>query len=469
MASLSRLDRVRLQQFLDRLSESSPGDFSSHVPAPEILRDWSQKIGSLGSQEDHDRLQRENELLRDVSNRLALGLDTEQLSERIMDALGALVRHDAAGLYLVRNGRIIWETLRGYDTENMHLVKSKLDRGLMAWSGMQRCSVRLGDVLDDGRYLNVRNQTRSELVVPILLEGQLMGFFNLEADQVEAFSPDDQYLVEVFAGQVALAIERSNLLQERMQRRQADQEMEVARSIQRDHFPEDNLSIGDLHIAGTYLTNKQVGGDYYDFFRLDMHRVLVTIADVTGKGVPAALIMTSVRTGVHLLTDQDSDLPGMVKRLNRYLSEITETNVFVTLFCGIYDTRDASFTFVNAGHNPPLVLQQDGSTRMLVDGGLLLGSFPGVSYEQGQTTIAPGESVLFYTDGISEALDAKEEEYGDARLLKSFQRHGGKEPARLLMCLLNDLQDFVGNSALASQTGDDLTLVVMHRARKEEA
>jgi sigma-B regulation protein RsbU (phosphoserine phosphatase) len=418
-------------------------------------------VDGLSARDELDRLGRENGLLREISRRLGLGLDTEQLSLLIMDTLDEVIHYDAAGLYLLKDDRIAWEALRGYENEKLQLVRSKLDKGIMGWVGKHRRSVVVSDVRQDSRYFNAREKTLSELVVPIQLDGELLGFFNLESDRLANFDDEDRHLLEVFASQVALAVERARLHSDRLERRRVERELELARSIQQDHFPRQDLAEADLEIAGTSISCDAVGGDYYDHFELDERRQALVIADVTGKGIPASLIMTSVHAGFRILMAEGKSLPVIAAQLNNYICSVTEPDVFVTMFFGVFERDTQRFRYVNAGHNPPVLRHQDGRVDHLVSGGVVLGAFEDLQFEQGSTALRCGDSVLFYTDGLSEAQDGQGGEYGLDRVRESFVRHGGVQPPRALMGLLNDLQQFIGEGEIGHTTGDDLTVMVL--------
>lgn len=454
---------AQLEHLLHRLGGTRPGDFSSSGswPAPGEIEQHLQLLGALVPLGELDRATRENSLLREISRRLGLDLDTEQLSLLIMDTLDEVIPYDAAGLYLLQNERIAWEALRGYENEKLQLVRSKLDKGIMGWVGQHRQSVVVKDVRTDTRYFNAREKTLSELVVPIQLDGELLGFFNLESDRLANFDEEDRHLLEVFASQVALAVERSRLHTDRLERRRVERELELARSIQHDHFPQHDLVAPDVEIAGTSISCDAVGGDYYDHFDLDERRQALVIADVTGKGIPASLIMTSVHAGFRILMAEGKSLPVIAAQLNNYIFSVTEPDVFVTMFFGVFERDTQRFRYVNAGHNPPVVRHPDGRVDHLVSGGIVLGAFEGLEFEQGSCALRHGESVLFYTDGLSEAMGNDGLEYGLERVRESFVRHGGFEPPRALMGLLNDLQQFIGSGEIGHTTGDDLTVMVL--------
>jgi phosphoserine phosphatase RsbU/P len=421
---------------------------------------------SVSLRRELDRLRRENELLRTIGRGGAHGLDTEALAHLIMDTLAGLVPYDAAGLYFLNphDGTISWETLRGYNFNKLHLVREKLDYGIMGWALEHHEALFIGDVRADPRYFNARDRTKSEMVVPIELDGGVIGFFNLESNQANSYCEDDLSMMQVFANQIARTVEYTVLREEREDRKRVKAELGVARTIQQLLFPARPVRLPDLEIAGVNLTSREVGGDCYDYFKVTDEDYGLVIADVSGKGVPASLLMTSFRSGIRLLAQHRTDITGIMTCLNDHLEETTEAETFVTACYGVYNRGDHSFSFVNAGHNPPLLLRAStGKVESLIDGGILLGSFPNQDFDLGRVELEPGDILLFFTDGLSEAMPQGGDEYGSERIAESLKRHAALNPPELIEALLMDLRKFLSVKATEQRFDDDLTLQALKR------
>jgi phosphoserine phosphatase RsbU/P len=419
-------------------------------------------------QRELQRIKRENGLLRAIGMGGVHGLNTESLAHLIMDTLLGLIPYDAAGLYFLNphDGTISWETLRGYDINKLHLVREKLDYGIMGWALAKREVVLLADVSMDERYFNARDRTKSELVVPIELDERVIGFFNLESDSLNSYSEDDMQLMQVFASQVARTVEYTVLREEREDRKRVKAELGVARSIQQMLFPSRPVCLPDLEIAGRNLTSREVGGDCYDHFELTDEDYGLVIADVAGKGVPASLLMTSFRSGVRLLAQHRTDITGIMSCLNDHLEEITDAEAFVTACYGVYNRLDHSLSYVNAGHNPPLLYRSaSGAIVELDEGGILLGSFAKQAYELGRVDLEPGDSLLFFTDGLNEALSESGEEYGSKRIAASLSKFSELDPPELVEALLEDLRIYLKLPKDRMHFDDDLTLLVLKRMK----
>jgi sigma-B regulation protein RsbU (phosphoserine phosphatase) len=410
------------------------------------------------------RTLRENRLLREIGRRLGRDLSTESLALLIMDTLGGVVDFDAAGVYFLdpKEGTIRWESLRGYDTDKLHLVRQKLDRGIMGWIGKHKVSVLVPDVREDPRYFNARDRSLSELVVPILLEDRVIGFFNLESDRLSCYSEQDRLLMEVLASQVAQTIEHTLLRADREERRRVLADLKVARSIQRSLLPKGDLRLHDVEVAGLNLPSTEVGGDYFDHFQITPQDIALVIADVAGKGIPASLIMASVRTGIRILTQYRLDMAGILSHLSEHLLDVTEADSYVTVFYSVFHRPSRRLTYVNAGHNPPLLLRRaTGTVESLGTGGLILGAFPHPTYELGLVDLQPGDRLLFYTDGLNETESTGGVDFGVSGISHALCESGHMNARELIQHQLEALRRHAGLNERVTRFQDDLTLMAL--------
>ena len=209
---------------------------------------------------------------------------------------------------------------------------------------------------------------------------------------------------------------RGYVVKER-QRLAVEQELSVARKIQQDLLPKSPLVDGALEVTGVNLPCFQVGGDYFDYFRVPDGQIAVAIGDVSGKGIPASLLMSNMQATLRGECTHGSDVTRVVAHANRLLMDSMEgSNKFITFFFATVDPQTHLFRYTNAGHNPPLVVRRDGSLEKLEAGGLLLGIFPLATYEEGEVQLAPGDSVVMFTDGVTEAEDRNKNQFTDERL-----------------------------------------------------
>jgi sigma-B regulation protein RsbU (phosphoserine phosphatase) len=322
--------------------------------------------------------------------------------------------------------------------------------------------VVLPDVRVDPRYFNARDHTLSELVVPILLEDRIIGFFNLESDRIASYGEQEQILMEVLASQVAQTVENTLLRADREERRRVQADLKVARSIQRSLLPKTDLHLHDVEVAGLNLPSTEVGGDYFDHFMITPQDIGLVIADVAGKGIPASLLMASVRTGIHILTQYRLDMAGMLSHLNEHLLEVTAADSFVTVFYAVYHRPSRRLTYVNAGHNPPQLLRRaTGALESLETGGLILGAFRDAHYELGFVDLEPGDRLFFYTDGLNETENAGGREFGLEGIAQALREADRLDARGLLQHELAALRLHAGLHERVTRFPDDLTLMAL--------
>jgi predicted ester cyclase len=248
------------------------------------------------------------------------------------------------------------------------------------------------------------------------------------------------------------------LEQEMRERERVEQELRVARSIQRASLPKEVPTLAGWQIAPFYRPARQVGGDFYDFHPLSEGKLGLVVGDATGKGVPAALVM-STTCGMLRLAAQSFSSPGeMLQRVNEALFPYIPSNMFVTCFYGVLDPRSGRFSYANAGHDLPY-LHRNGEAEELRARGMPLGLIPGMSYEEGEDSLRDEDCVLFYSDGLVEAHDSKGEMFGFPRLRGLVAKHGEEES--LEEALLEELYSFVGEGW---KQEDDITLLTLRRS-----
>jgi sigma-B regulation protein RsbU (phosphoserine phosphatase) len=246
-------------------------------------------------------------------------------------------------------------------------------------------------------------------------------------------------------------------------RRTQREEMANAAAIQRAMLPPalaPESCGGRVQIHAEMRPAREVGGDFYDYFPIDERRLAMVIGDVSGKGVPASLFMAMTRTVIRLVSREGVDLAGGISRANELLSAENASAMFVTLFYGVLDVMDGTLTYCNCGHNPPFVLRADGGSEALRRTGLPLALMPDARYSMRSVTLAPGERVLLYTDGVTEASRSDDSEFGEARLMEAIEalRHGSAR--ELVDGIMRRLDDY---AAGAPQFDDITCLALLYR------
>jgi len=212
-----------------------------------------------------------------------------------------------------------------------------------------------------------------------------------------------------------------------------------------------------MDICGHYVPARQVGGDYYDFIQIDDSHLGIAIADVSGKGTSAALLMANLQATLRGQASINPSVRDTVSKVNLMISRSVEAGKFITLFYGILDSKNKTFTFTNAGHNHPILLNRDGNIQTLEKGGTILGIFGDTLYEEGTVQLKPGDLLILYTDGITEAMNEKEELYKEERVIKMLQTNKDISAEKLSRKIVEDVLSFQGNLP----QGDDITLVLI--------
>ena len=372
-------------------------------------------------------------LLLDITSKISRSLDLQEILNLVMDTLDSLIPYDAAGIFIVNCGEaerqseldepcvFEAEAVRGYDIGELTELHLKLGEGIIGHVALTGEPIISPDVRNDPMYFNARAETRSEMVAPIISNEEVIGVFDLESDDLNAYSPDDLEVLMLLASQVAIIIEKVMLHEQLVEKKRLEGQLEVARQVQLELLPPSDPTLTGFDISAYNFPTEEVSGDYYDWVRIYEDQIGIVIADVAGKGVPAALLMAFLRASLRAATHIGYAPHISMSKVNYLLWESIERNQFVTAFYGLLDATNRTLVYANAGHNPPLLLDADGSARFLEQGGLPLGMFRDSRYYEYYLTFSPGELLVLYTDGVTEAFNLQEEEFGRDRLVDSVR------------------------------------------------
>jgi phosphoserine phosphatase RsbU/P len=403
-------------------------------------------------------------LLLEISEKISGTLDLDTLLNHLLDAARSVVEHDAAGIYVLkRDGgqRHIEEMVtRGYeDPDAAQGLMLKFGEGIVGYVIKTGSSVIVPDVRVDPRYVTARPQTRSEIAAPITLNERVIGAFNLESDVVGAFGDADVEVLQFFANAAAISIEKAVLHEELVEKKRIEGQLEVARQVQSSLLPDKPPSIPGYDIAAINLPTYEVGGDYYDYIEFPDDQLGVAIADVSGKGVPASLIMATFRAALRTQVRNDFSLSHIMRAVNFLLWESTSDSQFVTAFYGVMDPHTGRFTYTNSGHNPPVLVKRDGSYQELTTGGPALGVLEGATYEEGIVMLAAGDMLVLFTDGVVEATNDNNVEFGLKRLVQTLRASQSLAARKVIRAVMDATRAFSGTDSYA----DDFTLSVVQR------
>jgi len=397
------------------------------------------------------------ELMREVSHTLLSTLHVSEVLERIVVGLGRLVAYDAVGIFLLRpDGSIEQAIARGYQVD-LDRVCQKVGAGVIGWSISTGKPAIIPDVQVDERYINARDSTRSEMVAPLVSRGRVIGAFNLESDRLAAYSREDLKRLSTFADSAAVAIEVARLHEEAVRARRFEEDLAIARQIQLTFLPQQAPRLPGYDLAGLNVPSQEVGGDYYDFVDVAPGQLGLAIGDVAGKGVPAGLIMASFRASLLAEVRNNYAISTILSKVNRLLIESTEPSRFVTAFYGVLDIAERRLTYSSAGHFPAILVHEDGSIVELSEGGTVLGAFPEMVFPEDHRPLRPGDMLVLYTDGVTEARNRAGEEFGTGRLLDMAVTARARPAAKIVAAIEKAVRSFSKRKV----PEDDLTLIVL--------
>src|SRR5437763_14338590 len=374
-------------------------------------------------------------MLLDITKTISRSLDLQEVLNLVMDTLDSLIPYDAAGIYLVKCSRPFgeWESgldetcvfhteaVRGYDIADMQELRLKMGEGLIGHVAVSGKPFISPDVRNEPRYVNARARTKSEMVAPIISNEEVIGVFDLESDELNAYQNDDLEVLMLLASQVAIIIEKVMLHEHLIEKQRLETQLEVARQVQLQLLPARDPQLPGFDISAYNFPTEEVSGDYYDWVKLYEDQIGIVIADVSGKGVPAALLMAFLRASLRAASHIGYAPHISMSKVNYLLWESIERNQFVTGFYGILDATNRTLSYSNAGHVPALLMKADGTYRFEERGGVPLGMFRDSRYYEYFETIEPGEVFVLYTDGVTEAMNSAGEEYGRDRLITAVR------------------------------------------------
>ncbi|HMT08567.1 MAG TPA: SpoIIE family protein phosphatase [Pyrinomonadaceae bacterium] len=404
-------------------------------------------------------------MLLDITKTISRSLDLDEVLNLVMDTLGTLIPYDAAGIYLIEFGE---------DASNPYIFKSKVIRGYQISFDLIEPRLKLGegflgtvaqtgksiispDVTKDERYFAARELTRSEMLAPIISNDHVIGVFDLESDHLNAYSEDDLSVLQLLTSQVAIIIEKVRLHDEVVEKKRIQAQLEIARSVQLELLPHSDPEVDGFDVSAYIFPTEEVSGDYYDWVRIFEDQIGIVVADAVGKGVPAALLMSFLRASLRSCVQIGYAPHIALSKVSSLLRDSIEDNKFITAIYGILDSTNKTFVFSNAGHNPPLLIKPDGEYRFVEYGDMPLAMFDDARYHQHFIRFEPGQVMVIYTDGITEAENPNGEEYGQERFAKRILDGIHLPARRLIDHVRKGVADFCEQSSLT----DDATLFVI--------
>jgi sigma-B regulation protein RsbU (phosphoserine phosphatase) len=405
-------------------------------------------------------------LLYRISQTLNSSLDLDEVLNRMMDEVIAATRAER-GFVMLRdsNEQLVFKVARGMEMQIIQAPSFQVSRGVVDQVAREGQPMLTSDAQADAR-LNLRQSVmslglRSILCVPLQVKGATIGVVYVDNRlQAGLFTSADLELLTSIASSAAVAIENARLYQLAVEKGRLERELQVAHEVQASLLPRHTPQLPGWEFAAHWQPAREVSGDFYDFIPLGVDQLGLVIADVTDKGMPAALFMALSRSIVRAsVANAPSPLDG-ITQANRLICADSTNSMFVTLCYAQIDAMMGEVTFVNAGHNPPLVYRAaTGQLGRLARTGMALGVDADSPFEQRTASLARGDFILLYTDGVTDALNAAGEEFGLERLRQAAQTRRLSPAAEIVAGIKTQLAEFIGESA----PFDDVTLVVVKR------
>ncbi|MGD2092405.1 MAG: SpoIIE family protein phosphatase [Candidatus Aminicenantes bacterium] len=300
------------------------------------------------------------------------------------------------------------------------------------------------------------------ITVPMISRGEQVGILSIgKKKNNEDFNGDDLEIFQEAAQHTALAIQNIKLQSEHLEKKRLDKELEVARNIQNQLMPRQIPEIKGLQIYGENQPCFEVGGDYFDIIPIDEHKTALVIADVSGKGAGAALLMSNLQASLHMAISVALPLKEIVYKINNIIFDNSLPSQFITFFIGVWDQESKSLQYINAGHNPPFILRTNNRIKKLSTTGIALGIKANQVYKCQGIGLATNEILVIYTDGIEEFFNYQLEAFGVERMIKTFKENKHSHPKEIIQKLFKKLKNFAGGKE--SYHCDDLTIIVIKR------
>lgn len=407
-------------------------------------------------------------MLAEIGRDLSSILDSGELLQHIARSVCRVIDYRTFGILLLAEDGTTLEMKHavGYDA----LWQSKrvpAGEGLVGYAALHRTPVLVPDVLEDPRYIKAAEDVRSELVIPLLVKDRCIGVFDLESPEVGAFTKAHIDLLLPLAASAAVALENARLYEEiRESQVRLEKEVRFAQRVQQALFPVAlPKRLKGIDVAWQFEPARELGGDMYDFLSDDPNTLTVAVGDVSGKGVPAALYsafageLVRSRTYRRRYTSARSSPAEILASMNRILHERQLFEYYCTLCYALFDLKNRTVTIANSGLPYPLHCREDGCGQISLPG-VPLGSFPEISYDQVTIDLKPGDTFVFCSDGIFEAMDEHGEEFTAARLIDVIERSRSLPAKGVVDAIFTEVRAFCG----AAERNDDRTVVVLKLA-----
>jgi phosphoserine phosphatase RsbU/P len=421
------------------------------------------------------RLQDENQKLRlaveelSVLNEIATAITSTQSIDKIVDLIvRKCVKHIKVeqGVVMLldeKDTQNPFHTMIRKQDSSSNLLPFRLDTQLSGWMLMNKAPLLINDFQSDKRFSTVKDvefPIKSLLSVPMQMKGKMIGLVTVFNKHGEGgFTINDQRLLGIIAAQSAHVVENARLYQNEQALLKLQEEMRLAYEIQVDLLPKAQPKVPGYSIAGKSIPAKEVGGDYYDFIDLTNNRLTFCLGDITGKGMPAAILMANLQASLRGQAISGKPVRECVEFTNDLLYYNTAPNKFATLFYGVLNKENDEIIYCNAGHNNPILISENDEINRPDIGGLIVGITPSIKYDEAKIKLKKNDMLVIFSDGITEAMNKDEEEFEEERLFKLIKSNKDKKAEELIELIFKEVNNF----AKGQPQSDDMTMVILKK------
>jgi len=396
--------------------------------------------------------------------------DLKGLLLKILEKSRPWIRAEACSIFLPdpSTGELVIHSARGESAPNLGKLRVPKGKGIVGSAIEARKLIRVDRPDEDPRFYREADEktgwkTKALLAAPLLDGEECLGAIEfLNPMGRPAFTEGDEHMVEYFAGLVAAALVRIRAHDAALERAQVQRDLDLARELQGGLlpkiFPTREESPG-IEIFARLDPAKEVSGDLYDFFFVEPGKLCFVVGDVSGKGIAAGIFMAVTRTLIRATAIPGRTPLEMLTRVNAQLAKENQANLFVTMILGVVDTKSGRIVYGQGGHNPPVLLSSDGKPAYEPPGGMPLGVFEDAKFGERELQLKVGETLLVYTDGVTEAMNQARDLFGEERLLEAVAQRASLTAEKLTECVVEKVEDFVREA----ERSDDITLLAIKR------
>lgn len=419
-----------------------------------------------GLEDENLRLRRaveELSILNDLSRTIGASLNTEEIIQTVVRrSLRAVSAEQGVVTLVEESEQDSMKTLIRTAEVSMERVKYHFNQALLGWMYINKKPLVINDPSTDERFRGIQwdASIKSLLVVPLIVKSKIRGVLSVyNKKDGKKFSDDDLRLLSIIAAQSAQIVENARLHEQEKALMKMQEELKLAAAIQTELLPAQLPTIAGYDVFADTIPATSVGGDSYDIMPTSGPGLALCVADVSGKGMPAALLMANLQATLRASVETRERPSSILDQSNRLLFRSTSPEKFATVFLAVLDPTEHRLSYANAGHDPAVVLAGDGTMSDLPSTGLPVGLFEGIAYDEASVPLQPNDTIVVFTDGITESMDAAEAQFGRQRILDTLAAHRGASAREIGKALL----EAVAVYSKGMPQSDDRTLLVIKR------